>query len=217
MTFTNPYRELGLRIGLLVVVASSGALSCTSDPVRSAEMAAAGDELPNVEPGEYHRAGQQCTACHRSNGPAPDFSIAGTIFFGPKIANGVKGVTVTLRDPSTTVRKTTNCVGNFFVTREEWNPKFPVQVTLSYEDGTTSYTTVMQTLIYREGSCAYCHKKPKATFRSVGHVALTLDEAAEKEYTAPPGCPAPTKAAGPNAGSATTASGTDAEQEEEQP
>ncbi|MFO0677788.1 MAG: hypothetical protein U0169_14725 [Polyangiaceae bacterium] len=189
-----------------VLVALAGVLSCSSDPVRSAQREEAGPELPNIPQGEYHRAGQQCTACHNSDGSAPDFSIAGTVFYGPKKRQGVKGVVVTMRDSAGKFEKTTNCVGNFFVRREEWNPKFPVAVSLSFQDGENVQGIAMQSAIFREGSCAYCHKKPNATFRSVGHVALTLNEEAEAAYEPPSGCPAPTVAAVGGSGEAVTSS-----------
>jgi hypothetical protein len=162
----------------LVAVALSG-LSCSADPLQSALVKALGDEAPGVPPDEYHRAGQACTVCHQKGGVAKgDFSIAGTIFYGPNgDTEGVDNAQVRLvdaRNNSVVVR--TNCVGNFFVGRTEtfdrdgsriapWDPIFPVLVTVSKG----AVEARMNTLINREGSCAGCHRIPGG-LDSVGQV-----------------------------------------------
>jgi len=53
----------------------------------------------------------------------------------------------------------TNCAGNFYIPKEEWNPSFPLRVAIRYpvpgdEDGER---VSMGTRISRDGSCSACH------------------------------------------------------------
>ncbi len=66
----------------------------------------------------------------------------------------------------------TNCAGNFYVQEQDFQPVWPMKVTLAYGN-LHSYTH--QTWIYREGSCAGCHTDP-ATATSPGHVYVTNDD-----------------------------------------
>ena len=127
-------------------------IACAGDPVVDRAETALGPEKPGEIPGPYHRAGQPCTTCHRDDGPAPSFAVAGTVLGGG-------GVTVTLADRGGARRTVvTNDVGNFFVTSDEWSPQWPITVKLASGDGTTR---AMETPIFREGSCAKCHRDPK--------------------------------------------------------
>jgi hypothetical protein len=128
------------------------------DPVHQAEVDALGGEAPGVSPGPYHRAGQPCTVCHGPEGPAETrFVLAGTVFTQPSQPQGIGGVEVLMVDsvgsspPAGSV--ITNCVGNFFVTRDLWDPAFPIRAAVLL--GTTGAQMVSH--IGRAGSCASCH------------------------------------------------------------
>jgi hypothetical protein len=154
-----------LAAGVLVAV------GCTVDPVHEFKVSALGDE--KGEANEFHRAGQPCTVCHQANGKAQtDFSVAGTVFGGADGLVGADGVRIDLVDsrgssPPTTVR--TNCVGNFFVPRSEWDPAFPLLVRLTRG----GVTRTMRSAIGQEGSCAGCHKAElplKDPLTTIGHL-----------------------------------------------
>ncbi len=159
---------------LLATLVGALAVGACSDPVPDGQIKALGDEDPNVPQGEYHRAGQPCVTCHTKYGPASDspFSVAGTIFAQPGGAVGVDGAFVGMTDTSgSSFIVKTNCVGNFFVKKEEWDPAFPIFVRV-YK-GNAART--MQGQIGRERSCANCHKDPRGVITklsSVGHIYL---------------------------------------------
>ncbi len=153
------------------------ALLACSDPVTSGAINALPPENPNVPVGEYHRAGQPCVLCHNPSGPASadDFSVAGTVFAQPQTAVGVENATVAFTDTQgTTFTTTTNCVGNFFVKKSDWDPAFPIFVRI-FKNGVSR---TMQGQIGRERSCANCHNDPVTNspqvFSSVGHISLYL-------------------------------------------
>jgi hypothetical protein len=126
------------------------------------------DEVPGVAQSEYHRPGQPCLLCHGPYGGAkPEMSVAGTIFAIPdpegKHPLGVDGVKVTITDSFGDVKtKKTNCIGNFYITADEWEPGFPLAAKIEYptpggaKDATTP--AYMTTRIGRDGSCAGCHQ-----------------------------------------------------------
>lgn len=156
-------------VGVLAVAAS-----CTSDPVLRDEVDALGNETEGVSKGEYHRAGQPCVVCHQEGGPASDkpFSIAGTVFAQPLRQVGVGGAEVRMTDSdgSKHIAKT-NCVGNFYVAPEDWNPKFPILI----EVAKGALSRSMRSTVGRDGSCAHCHSmdiKVSDPFSQVGHVYL---------------------------------------------
>jgi hypothetical protein len=151
-------------------------VSC-SDPVTSGSINALPQENPNIPVGEFHRAGQPCVLCHSPSGPASDddFSVAGTVFAQPQTAVGVDKVTVAFTDSlSSSFTTTTNCVGNFFVTKAQWDPSFPIFVRI-FKNG---LSRTMQGQIGRERSCANCHSDPPTgssqIYSSVGHLSLYL-------------------------------------------
>jgi hypothetical protein len=63
---------------------------------------------------------------------------------------------------------TVNCAGNFFALADDFQPTYPMQVTVSWQD----QSVTMDSLIHRDGSCATCHTDPAGTM-SAGHVYLT--------------------------------------------
>lgn len=140
-----------------VAVVVSIAACVVDDPVHERRVEELGGETMGG-PSAFHRAGQPCTVCHRADGPAKsDFSMAGTIFAGKDTLVGVENALVQLVDAkgtSPTFPVTTNCVGNFFVSRAAWDPKFPVQVRITKGEATRP----MKSAIHRAGSCAECHE-----------------------------------------------------------
>lgn len=170
-------------IGLFVLAVATSVAAC-SDPVFDGQVNALGEEDPNVPQGPYHRAGQPCEVCHSASGPASSapFSVAGTIFAKQTDPTGVDGVTIAMTDTTgSSYSVTTNCVGNFFVRRTEWDPAFPILVRVWKGDKSRT----MQGQVGRERSCANCHKDPFTNYEklsSVGHVYL---------YSASDSAPAP--------------------------
>jgi cytochrome c553 len=141
----------GLAFGSLVP-------GCSDDPVQSDAIAALGKEKGPVN--ETHRAGQPCGLCHQAHGEAgSDFSVAGTVFASLDSLVGVEGARIDLVDANKTSPPSgtpvlTNCVGNFFLRRSEWDPAFPIAVRVS--KGGASRT--MQTQVSQAASCATCHE-----------------------------------------------------------
>jgi hypothetical protein len=69
----------------------------------------------------------------------------------------------------------TNCAGNFFVMKADYQPTFPVWTTIFF--GTVGGQPIprpMESPWYREGSCATCHADP-AGADAVGHVFISQD------------------------------------------
>jgi mono/diheme cytochrome c family protein len=172
----------------LTIVGALAAISaCSSDPTLSNNVKQQGPEDPNIPKGEYHRAGQACLACHNSKGPAPEFTVAGTIFLKPADAKnrtlqGVDQAEVLLVDGNgNTAVATTNCVGNFYLTKSKFKPVYPIKVAIAHPQFGQS---PMGSTIGRDGSCATCHRNDRA-LDSVGNVYLTADPNATY---APPDC-----------------------------
>jgi len=126
------------------------------DPVHSDAVDALGPEADGIPRGPRHRAGQPCTTCHGGSGPgSPELSVAGTVFAvrGTTVASAP--VTVTVTDATGATRSAaTNEVGNFFITKSDWAPVFPLHVAI---DGDGAHKN-MVTTIGRDGGCATCHR-----------------------------------------------------------
>lgn len=167
------------RIALWCGVAALSLGAC-GDPARDDRIDALGPEQPGVPTGPPHRPGQPCTLCHGGRGPgSPTFSVAGTVFREPGVAEPVQGVAVELTDSDGDFYWVpTNCAGNFYITEDAWKPRFPLWVTLRYGDVVVD----METAVQRDGSCAGCHTEPPAV-DSPGHVYLS-----ETPINAPGGC-----------------------------
>jgi hypothetical protein len=152
-------------LGAAILAAHAGGCS---DPLTDQRIAALGGEKPGVAPSEYHRAGQPCVLCHGDGGGVePLITVGGTIFAKPDGRLPVSGAVVTLKDAAGHIlQKTTNCVGNFYAVRSEWDPTFPVHVLVDYEDPSSTTvpkarrTSAMASHIAREPSCAGCHLDP---------------------------------------------------------
>lgn len=186
----RPLRRWFGRTAVGLALVSSG-LSCVffqSDPVHDAEVQALGPERPGIPRGQYHRAGQPCTVCHSSAGPAHTiFALAGTVFSSASVPSsqagpiGVDGASVgVVDDEGARFLVQTNCVGNFFVSPDVFNPAFPILVNVSKQGaGVVS----MVSHISRDASCASCHSDPPST-SSPGHVYLPTEAP-----TVNPDCP----------------------------
>ncbi len=161
------------RTAATLVVWALSLLPCAScgafDPVHQSQVDALGPETGGIPTGPYHRAGQQCTVCHGPEGPAhPEFVLAGTVFDSRDRTVGVDQAELLMVDslgssPPTNIL--TNCVGNFYVTADTWNPAFPIRVAIASKTSTSQ----MIGHIGRAGSCATCHTDPKG-LDSAGHV-----------------------------------------------
>jgi hypothetical protein len=145
---------------LLLLLASG-----CGNPAVDQQIAALPPEVAGVPPSEFHRPGQPCLLCHGPYGGAsPQMSVAGTVFATP-VPMGVQPtpvgeVVVTITDSFGDVHmKTTNCIGNFFITTDEWLPGFPLAAKIEYPrvPGPGTTPTYMSTRIGRDGSCAGCH------------------------------------------------------------
>lgn len=172
-----------LAFGLLACAGIAG--SC-ADPIHDQAVAAQGPEVAGVDPSEFHRAGQQCTVCHEAAGPAKTtFRVAGTVFFGPAKLVGAEGVNVEMIDSlGSNYTAVTNCVGNFYVPPEAWDPAFPIFVQLQAPGAAGPLK--MHSQISREGSCAGCHHDP-SNYDSPGHVHASTQEPAQPFID--PNCP----------------------------
>jgi hypothetical protein len=137
------------------------------DPVHNGEVDALGPE--NGSPGPTHRPGQPCLTCHGGSGPASaQFAFGGTVYKEDK-NDGYEGVDVQLTDAKNAVKHvTTNSAGNFYLPHEDWEPVYPVHVSISRKD----IKADMGTHVGRNGSCAGCHYEPKGP-SSAGHVVLS--------------------------------------------
>jgi hypothetical protein len=144
--------------------------ACVPDPTVSNAIDALGPEASGVRRGPLHRPGQPCLLCHDGSlGDPPEFTVAGTVYTDPVTMGAATTATVTCTDALGSVYPTTtNAAGNFYVTPDEWNPTFPLTVTVS---GGTFGTLTMQSEVGRSGGCATCHVSP-AGQTSPGPVVL---------------------------------------------
>lgn len=155
-------------VGLALLLAACGSQ-------RSDEEAALGPEAPGVPHGPTHRPGQPCLVCHT------DFSVAGTVYQKPDGATPADEVTVYLRDAAgAEATVVTNCVGNFYIKTNQFDPVFPLQASLIRNDRDPRSTS-MASKIGRDGSCAGCHTKP-ASSNSPG-VVYYLDASSTETWT----------------------------------
>jgi hypothetical protein len=163
--------------------------------VQDAEIAALGPEDPEVPPSEVHRPGQPCLLCHGPyKGASPEMSVAGTIYGYAWDSNDpkpipVQGVTIELFDTFKTsppVVPTTNCAGNFYVTKDKWDPAFPLAAAIRYPvpNEPMGQRISMGTRISRDGSCGGCHVG-QPNQGSPGWVYCTQNAPGAPTFTAP--------------------------------
>jgi mono/diheme cytochrome c family protein len=169
--------QSGIETAAMMLAATWAALlgmGC-GDPVRDDATAALGPENPGVQEGPLHRPGQPCVLCHSDEGGAPPFTLGGTIYIvgdSPRPADGID-VLIVDRD-NVTFRAVSNCAGNFFVRTEEFTPDYPIWLTLRGGNVTRD----MDSPVYREGSCAACHRD-RVGPDSSGRVYLIEDPTVE--------------------------------------
>ena len=146
------------------------------DPVRDQAVAALGPETPGVERGPLHRPGQPCVLCHSDAGGEEPFLLAGTVYVSADSRTPIDGVQVKVVDSvNHEFVTTTNCAGNFMVKPGDFRSDAPLWVSLRRDE----VLRVMNTPIFREGSCAGCHFDPQGP-ASAGHVYLIDDPTVEK-------------------------------------
>ena len=171
-------------IGLVLALAPLAA-AC-ANPAVDARIEELGEEPnPDLTDFQYHRAGQPCVLCHGEyEEEEPIMSVGGTIFQTRQKRIPVDGAVVRVWDSSGEAARTTttNCVGNFWFPKEEWDPLFPLHVEVEYTvlvDGNpTKKIQPMAGRIGRDGSCAACHADSKPTQGTPGRVFCTADETA---------------------------------------
>ena len=139
--------------------------------MQQAQIAELGPEEPGVPPGPLHRAGQPCLLCHSATGEAPRFTAAGTVYSSSAVHKSVGGVKVQLIDAARRAHVAyTNCIGNFFVVPQEFEPVLPMWVSLSGYRATID----MESPMHKDGDCGFCHR-PQKSPSSAGPVFLTED------------------------------------------
>ena len=174
--------------GLCLALAFTAvALPACSDPLLDEKVAALGPEVDGIREGPAHRAGQPCLVCH-GNGVSPDFSVAGTLYQKPYelgVPVGIEGNIVELIDANgERMRAKTNCVGNFYISRDRWDPTFPLRVVVDPDHPGPSQ---MVSKIGRDGACASCHVDPPGQ-SSPGHVYQTDDDTVPDATSAGTSC-----------------------------
>lgn len=167
----SPRRRARLLKQALFYLTLAAPLIGCSDPVQQEQLAALGPEKPGVPAGPLHRAGQPCLLCHSSGGEAPRFTAAGTVYSTSTMGKPVGGVKVRLFDASRrSYLAYTNCIGNFFVYPQEFEPVMPMWASLSGYDADID----MESPMHKDGDCGFCHK-PEKSPSSAGPIFLTED------------------------------------------
>lgn len=173
---------------LLALLALPGLLgACHPDPVHEDNVKAAGPEQPGVPTGPLHRPGQRCLVCHGGEGPASMvMSFAGTVYQnnnkGLPLANAIVRI---VDSKGHAVSTGTNCAGNFFIQKKQFDPVWPAFVKIEY--GQTSagpMTATMLTPMFRLGSCNECHHDPAGPSNT-----LRLYAPSDPVNYPPSGCP----------------------------
>ncbi|HEY5145706.1 MAG TPA: hypothetical protein VII82_03025 [Polyangiaceae bacterium] len=136
-------------------VGALGALAGCVDTTHDIEVQALGGEAAGVAPGPDHRPGQPCLVCHGGEGPASShFSVAGTVYAVEKESAPAVGAQVQVEDiTGVAFPSPTNGAGNFYISAQDWQPTYPIQMQVSLGPANKQ----MLTHVGREGSCATCH------------------------------------------------------------
>jgi hypothetical protein len=168
---TRSWSAASWRTLALLGMAALLTLAC-NDSLRQERIDSLGEEAANFEASDIHRPGQPCVWCHDSHAEGePEFSIAGTLFVAPPDVAPylVGGYVVRLLDSEgTRIDVTSNRCGNFFVTKEQYDPAYPVRAEVLFPDpddgGKLLANQLMSSRIARDGSCGGCHKHPASPF-----------------------------------------------------
>jgi hypothetical protein len=147
-------------------------LTGCADPVRAEKIAALGGEASDVPVGPLHRPGQPCLLCHDDEGGrAGRFSLAGTIYVDADGQEAVKDAVVHVEDAAgARFSARSNCAGNFWIDARDGKPTYPLRISVSVDGQALD----MESLVFREGSCAACHSDPRRP-DSAGHVYVLAD------------------------------------------
>lgn len=187
-----------LRVSLTLVLVSASLVAGCGDPYRDRLIDSLPEEDPRFAPGELHRPGQPCLACHSSYGGAPEFAIGGTLFAATEfdeVPAMMAGYTVRIQDSEGRSRDAvSNACGNFHIRRDDWDPAFPllVEILAGTPGGVSPLVPVstMTSRISREGSCAGCHVgRPSPV--SPGIVSIPGSSNDSPSASTPETCPTP--------------------------
>lgn len=153
---------------LLALAILTAWLVACQDPGKVRAIEALGPEDIFVPEGPLHRPGQPCVLCHDGE-EARAFSLGGTVYMTPDSDMPAAGSSVGLVDASGAgFIASTNCAGNFFVLPEDFQPTYPLWVSLRKEP----QEIAMDSPIHGEGSCAGCHGD-KSGPESAGRVYMS--------------------------------------------
>jgi hypothetical protein len=149
---------LAATAGAAIAAAGLATVGACVDESHELQVDALGGEAAGVPRGPTHRPGQPCLVCHGGLGPASrQFVMAGTIYATQGQPGGDDGASVQIEDvDGSYFTATSNVVGNFFITTDQWSPTYPAQVVVTQGQNSQQ----MVTHIGRDGSCADCHMQP---------------------------------------------------------
>lgn len=170
----STFGRTAIALALAAAAVAGFAAPACSNPVADAQIEALGGEQQGVPEGPFHRPGQPCVLCHSPYYGAPEFAVGGTVFADQKGSSfkTVEDVQVVLTDSIGETRTlTTNCIGNFYIRKDDWDPQFPLAAEIRYPvyDEATGQPKLdsqgqvvrkvkaMGSYISRDGSCAHCH------------------------------------------------------------
>jgi len=164
----------------LLSLAVAPLATCSLDPVHDEAVTDLGGEKAGVPRGPLHRPGEPCLVCHDGS-TAPAMSVGGTVYAVLGAGDPLAGASVTLTDAhGSTVTRTTNTAGNFYVETTSWQPTFPLHVAVAFGP----LTATMSSIVGRDGSCASCHTDPPTRI-SAGRVYVAPNASLLPEGGAP--------------------------------
>lgn len=158
----------------LAVVFGILAVAC-ADPAHDRAIDALGPEAAGVPEGPNHRPGQPCLTCHGEDGPSNlVMSFGGTVYQHQAGRAPAAGAVVRVLDADQRTYETpTNAVGNFWIPKRAFEPRFPVNAAVTLGN----YSRVMRTVMRLDGSCTGCHTGNEASAGSPGYVWVLPDSA----------------------------------------
>ncbi len=184
-----------------IVLAVTTGPAC-NDSLLDSKIEALGPEQKGFRASSVHRPGSPCVLCHSAYyGAEPRLSVGGTVFVIPDEGDPfpISDVTIRLVDSEGVQHDmVSNRCGNFFVTKKEFNPVYPMRTELLAPDPNDPEKLLsnrpMASRISRDGSCGTCHKHPRSPF-SPGVVFVVPPQGSQPEP--PDRCPDPNYAEQP--------------------